>query len=123
MEKPFYAASPILRRASFFCSSSGSMFKYCMASIQFSCISTARARISRKHAAALGKMRTTRVRRLKLFHQPLQHVGGFKILVVLTREPVKAKCLSNVVLHPTAQLGIALAPFGQPSCHVLPRLL
>ena len=40
------------------------MLRYCMASIQFSWVSTANARTSRRQAAALGKMRTTSVRRL-----------------------------------------------------------
>ena len=49
---------------SFLCSLRYSMFRYLVASIQFSCISTASARISRRHAAVLGKIRTTSVRRL-----------------------------------------------------------
>jgi len=40
------------------------MFKYCMASIQPSWVSAAKARTSRRQAAGFGKMRTTKVRRL-----------------------------------------------------------
>ena len=41
-----------------------------MASIQFSCVSTAKARTSRKQAAAFGKIRTTSV----LQHAAQNHV-------------------------------------------------
>lgn len=59
-----YAAGTSSRRCSFNCSFSTSMFKYRVASTQSSWISTASARIKRKQLSALGKIRTTSVRRL-----------------------------------------------------------
>ena len=52
------------RRASFFCSLRSSMLRWRLASSQFSRVSTARARTRRRRLAALGKIRTTWVRRL-----------------------------------------------------------
>src|SRR6185437_9597225 len=78
-----------------------------MASIQFSWISTAKARVSRRQDSALGKMRTTKRAPLQLLHQPLEHVRAFQMLVVLPREAVEAERGLDVLFHPQAQLGIA----------------
>ncbi len=69
----FHATRPSLRKASFFCSRNGSLFRSCIASIQFLCISTASAR-TRRRQTALGKMRTTCVCR---FSSSINHSRMF----------------------------------------------
>jgi hypothetical protein len=60
------AACSIFRIRSFLCSSRSFIFKYRVASTQCSSISTTSARTSRKQLSALGKIRTTSVRRFLL---------------------------------------------------------
>src|SRR5215471_15761553 len=65
---------------SFFCSLRYSIFRYRVASIQFSCISTASARTSRRQAAELGKIRTTSVRLLISSFNRSNRLVDFKFL-------------------------------------------
>ena len=46
--------------------------------------------------------------------QPLQHVGGLEVLVVLARQPEEGQRLFDVLLHPAGQARILSRPFGQP---------
>ena len=83
-----------------------------MASSQFSCISTASARTSRRSRGSGNPHNVCSP--LDLLVQPFQHVRGFHVLVVGQRQPVIGERLLDVLLHPGAELRIFRLPFAEP---------
>src|SRR5215472_16217602 len=45
---------------------------------------------------------------LDLLVQALQHIGRFKVLMVLARQPVEGQCLVDIVFDPAGELRITL---------------
>src|SRR5215212_10327928 len=97
------------------------MFRYRVASIQFSWVSTASARTSRKQLAAFGKMRTTCVRRFSSSLRRSSMLVDLQVLVVLRRKPVERERLFDVLFDPCHQLRVAAFPLRDPRCQVIAR--
>ena len=62
----------------------------------------------------MGKIRTTRVRRLISSFEPLQHVRRLQVLVVSSRQPVERQRLADAPLDPVDQLRVLALPFADP---------
>ena len=108
-------------RCSFCCPFSKSMFRYPVASIQFSCISTASGRLSRRQLAALGKIRTNRVLRLSSSFRRSSRLVDFKCCdgaMAIHRTSAFLPCF----LPPSCTTSDTASPVAQPGSQVLPCL-
>ena len=54
----------------------------------------------------------------ELLIDPLEHVGALKMLVMLSRQPVKGQSFLDVFFHPGAELWIFLLPAKEPGRQV-----